>query len=156
MTEPVSDQLLRDFLAATDTACPVCGHGLRGVPEPRCPECGAPLRLGVVTTQTSPGPWVLAICSWTLALGFDSIVALFMTIGVAVARPPLSVGYPYIFAATFLTLSVASLIGLARVIRARPRWNAKPRRVQWRDAGFTFAGVAALHAIVGATILLNG
>ncbi len=157
MPEPDNDHAaLRDFLATHDATCPLCDHGLRSVPEPRCPECGAPLHLAVASVQTSPGPWLLAICSWTLALGFDSVVALFMTIGVVVARPPLSQGYPYIFVATFLTLSVASAIGLLRVIRARPRWNAKPRRAQWRDAGITFVSVAALHAAVGATILVSG
>jgi O-antigen/teichoic acid export membrane protein len=29
--------------AATDDLCPTCGYDVRGLPEPRCPECGARL-----------------------------------------------------------------------------------------------------------------
>ena len=37
-----SDQL-RAYLAVHDAPCPKCRHSLRGIPDPRCPECGLEL-----------------------------------------------------------------------------------------------------------------
>ena len=35
-----SDAAAADGAAADDLTCPVCEYSLRGLPEPRCPECG--------------------------------------------------------------------------------------------------------------------
>jgi len=144
------------YLAEHDAACPVCAYGLRGVPAPVCPECSAPLHLEVASAQSAPGPWLLALVSWALALGFDAVVGLLVTIGVLVARPPLSTIYPYVFVGTFLTLSAASAFGLTRVLGSRGRWSARPRRAQWQGAVITFVAVALVHAAVGAVLIING
>jgi len=144
------------FLAETDADCPACGYQLRGAPEPRCPECSAPLHLEIATTQSRPGAWLFALLAWSLALGFDGVVAVIFTTAVAVTRPPLVQLYPYIWVALFLTLSALSAIGLRRVYAARTRWLARPVPVQRRDAILTFAAVALAHAAVGLTILLVG
>lgn len=115
MPENPSDDLLLNFLAMYDAECPACGYGLRGVPEARCPECSAPLHLEVASVQSSPGPWLLAVCSWTLALGFDGVMALiFGVVGIAlvVSGTPVAAAFPYIFMGTFFVLTVASVIGL--------------------------------------------
>lgn len=157
MTENPGDDLLLSFLASCDVACPACGQGLRGVPEARCPECAAPLHLEVASVQTSPGPWLFAVCAWTLALGFDGVVALiFIVVNIALivtqTTPPAA--FPYIFLGTFLSLSAASAVGLHRVITTRTRWLARPRGTQWRDAIVTFVAVAIVHSLVGATFFL--
>jgi len=144
------------FLATSDARCPVCENGLRGIPAPVCPECAAPLHLEVASVQSAHGPWLLGLGAWTLALGFDSVMAVIFTVVIAVGRPPLSVIYPYALAGTFLTLSAASVIGVARVLRSRGRWSARRRRDQWRDAVITFVAVALVHAAVGATLIITG
>lgn len=156
MPDRSNDDLLREFLATHDASCPVCGYGLRGVPSPVCPECAAPLHLEIASVQGKTGPWLVALGAWTLSLGFDGVVALIMTIGVLISRPPLSQLYPYIWAGTFLTLTVGGVIGLHGVLGARGRWGIKPRRVQWRDAVVTIIAVGGVHLAVGVCIVIIG
>jgi len=149
------------YLADHDATCPVCDYGLRGVPAPTCPECAAPLHLEVASNQAisskaAPGPWLLALGAWTLALGFDGVMSLIFTTVIVVARPPLAVIYPYALAGTFITLSAATVVGISHVLRSRRRWSAKPRRAQWRDAAVSFIAVAAAHAAVGAALVIAG
>ena len=40
-----NDELVKIFLTDRDEPCAACGYNLRGVQEPRCPECGAAIRL---------------------------------------------------------------------------------------------------------------
>lgn len=49
--------LLPTFLAGRDVACPACGYNLRGLREPRCPECGEAiaLRVGLVEPRQAAG-----------------------------------------------------------------------------------------------------
>lgn len=42
---PLHDRMV-GALAHQDLSCERCGFSLRGLPEPTCPECGAPVRAG--------------------------------------------------------------------------------------------------------------
>jgi hypothetical protein len=62
--EPGEADLLRQYLAGRDAACPSCGYNLRGAVGDRCPECARPLVLGIVRH----GP--AAALTWFLLLAF--------------------------------------------------------------------------------------
>ncbi len=76
--------LLREFLSQRDAPCPGCGYNLRGLREPRCPECNQHLRVSVALVEPSLGLWLVAV----LGLGAVGAGALFMLLGVVI----LSVG----------------------------------------------------------------
>jgi hypothetical protein len=66
---PDTDDLIRSFLAERDFPCPGCACNLRGVGEPRCPECGRAIELTLTRPARSRGYlWfvLLALC-WVLA-----------------------------------------------------------------------------------------
>lgn len=149
-----ASELVIEYLSGHDAACPACGYGLRGIADPVCPECAAPLHIEIASIRSSAGPWLLALVSWTLALGFDGVVALIFTTALAVTRPPLSQAYPYIFASTFTVLTLGGAVGISRVLRTRSMWVTRPRRTQWQHAFLTFFLVAGMHAAVGLTIVL--
>lgn len=47
-SQPNDDARLIDFLRNRDAPCPSCGYNLRDLTATQCPECGAPLRLGLI------------------------------------------------------------------------------------------------------------
>ncbi len=143
--------LLLAFLADRDEPCPVCGYCLRALSAPRCPECGAPLELRVGSPQLRVGPWVLAIVSCALALGFDGVFATMMAVALAISPP----GFwrPYGVAAAVALLAVAMLCAMLAIIRRRTAWARWPRRRQWITSGALFVVVGALHALVGIVLI---
>ncbi len=164
MDEPPGDQAkpeaatwLIDWLAHHDAACPVCAYALRGLQADRCPECGCSLSLGVTSDQLAPGPWLVAIISFALALGFDGVIALFLSAAI-LFEPPRSPA-EFRTAATMLTgfylLGGACLLGVIAISRRRRHWNRMPRaRQRWVAAGI-FLTVGLVHAAFGAFIALT-
>lgn len=147
---------LADWLGRHDEPCPACGHNLRSVPSPACPECGAPLRLMVGSEQARLGPWLLALASFLLALGFDSVATLLLTIPAIVSLflpggPPM----PYFMVLGLMTALSAGTGAAAWATIARrrgwPRWS---RRTQWIVAGLIFAGVGVTHLAAGGLAVL--
>jgi hypothetical protein len=158
---PEPDSLLSTFLSARDAECPVCSYNLRGLKGGACPECNAELHLQVGSVNLHPGPWILAIVSFALALGFDGVVLLILTVGFTAALilegPPKSSGLawqPFVIYGTFLAITVASAIGLRFMVRRRRSWNRMPRQSQRRAAVLIFLGVGGLHAAVGGMLFL--
>lgn len=149
---PGRERLLREFLAANDAACPVCGYNLRGLLASTCPECNAPLALGVTSENLSIGPWVLAIVSFAMAAGFDGVVATVLAIAMIANPPPHWM--PYTMVGMFMGLAIASLAGVVRVVKKRKRWAFQTRRIQWRWALLCLGGVFMLHASIGITFVL--
>ncbi|QYK47242.1 MAG: hypothetical protein KF838_10675 [Phycisphaeraceae bacterium] len=145
-------RMLREFLASNDAACPVCGYNLRGLLHQACPECNAPLSLGVTSENLSIGPWVLAIVSFAMAAGFDGVVATVLTV-VMIANPP-PIWLPYAVVGMFMTLAIASLACVLRIVRLRRRWAFQTRRIQWRWALMCLGGVFTLHACIGIAFAL--
>lgn len=146
VVSPGSEHLL-GFVADRDEPCPVCAYSLRGLTEPRCPECGAPLTLHVGSPQLRVGPWALAIVSFALALGFDGVVSLMMIIGIALRPNPGWIAAGIV--SLFVVLSGSMATGLLVVARGRARWTRRPVARQWIHAGVIFVAVGLLHALIG-------
>jgi hypothetical protein len=73
---PSRTQMLLDFLAEHDAACPVCGYNVRGLTRPVCPECQHELELTVGAARPRLG-WLLA----AVAPGFFSgLAAVFLLV----------------------------------------------------------------------------
>ena len=148
---------LLSWVAARDAPCPVCGYNVRGVPEPRCPECAAPLRLHVWSENAGIGPWLLAIVSFSLAAGFDGVVTM-MLVSLCVIDPPPPQAWAW--AATllisFTTLTALCLGGVTLLAARRRRFWRLPRRRQWTAALVTFGAVGAFHAAFGGFLVIVG
>lgn len=135
------------FVAEWPAECPVCDYSLRGLTQPRCPECGAELELRVGSPRLHVGAWALAIVSFALALGFDGVVSLIMLIAIATSPniPWIALG----ICSLFLLLATSMATGLLVVARNRPRWTRRPTRTQWTHAIAVFLTVGMIHALIG-------
>jgi hypothetical protein len=140
------------YLAEHDAACPVCGYGIRGLSWALCPECGSELRLGVASPRLVPGPWLLAVVSFALALGFDGVVSTMMAVGILISGE--TAWEPIGLATAFVALSCGMLAGVLGVARSRAWWSRRTVGRQWGVALATFAGVGLAHVFVAAGIAL--
>lgn len=170
-TRPDADSqndLLFRFLATNDAYCEQCGYALRGLTEssldasqlPKCPECGVHLAMKVGILQPPFGSWVLALASFCLAAGFDSIVTGALTCSLIYnafigGRLP-----PFIQAAVvygvFLALTISSLTGIFLMIRKRERWFRMKPSTRWPRAWAIFVAVGLVHALWGLFLFLRG
>jgi hypothetical protein len=147
MNEP--PDFLARFLEGHDAPCPVCGYNLRGVALPRCPECDAPITLTVGSDHARPGPWLLAMLGFGMAIGFDSVVALLLTVPVVATGAESSAVMLFAF---MITLAALSAVGLRWVLLGRRVFQSRPRRDQWVRAWLCFAGVFFFHLAAGLTL----
>lgn len=135
------------FVAECPAVCPVCDYSLVGLAEPRCPECGAELRLQVGSPRLRVGPWALAMVSFALALGFDGVVSIMMILAIALSPNAGLIAFGIV--SIFLLLSGGMAAGLIAVARGQTKWTRRPIRNQWTIAGTIFVVVGGLHALVG-------
>jgi hypothetical protein len=153
-TDP-GDPLLLSYLAQNDAPCPVCDYNLRGLKTDHCPECAAKLHLRVGSENLTLGPWLAAVLSFGLAVGFDAVVTLIFSVMFTVSRfasppPPPYVTNQFIkVLSVFLTLTLTCGIAILILVRRRRRWMMLPRRAQWRYAAIIFASVFIAHLITG-------
>lgn len=149
------DEFLLSFIQQHEAACPVCAYALSGLETPKCPECGAGLELRVGTSTPRMGPWLLALISVALALGFDGVASLMMTIGLVNSPPPpasTQAWQVYLAYGTFTGLTLAGLVGVLLLLRLRRRvWKLQPSR-GWTLAVGLFIAIGVLHALVGLKI----
>jgi hypothetical protein len=149
------DPLLLSFLATHDAPCPVCDYNLRNLTTDTCPECSAQLHLRVGSENLTLGPWLGAVLSCALGVGFDAVMSLLFTVIFTVSRfanpPPVpAVTNQFIkVLSVFLTLTLSCTIAILFLVRRRRRWMMMPRRSQWRYAAIIFISVFILHLIVG-------
>lgn len=139
--------MLCAYLADHDAPCPICGYNLRGVTLGVCPECECPIELGVSSSSSFLGAWLLALLAFAMPLSFDLLVGLMMTVGVVMSGGENAEG-------VFLMVSLVTLtmvcVGMLWVLVARKRdWLRMSRRKQWRLAWMMFAGVFLVHLLVG-------
>ncbi|MCC6660530.1 MAG: hypothetical protein IT437_06550 [Phycisphaerales bacterium] len=150
---------LLSWLAGNDAPCPVCSYNLRGLKEPRCPECAAPLHLAVGSTHFVTGPWVLALVALSLAMGFDGVVLVLMTVGGTIgwiAEGPPPPGFLWVIGSIYAGFTVlASVCGLGvwLLLRGRRAWLSQTPRRQWRVAVGLFAGVGVVHLLYGLAVV---
>jgi len=144
------------FLADNDTPCPICRYNLRGLLTPRCPECAAPLHLAVASPNLHLGPFVLTIVSFSLAAGFDLVVAtmvgIMTSIHATMAASATWIG-PAILASVLGTAGLTCIGLVILLVKKRHRWNRLPLRHQWAAAVATFLIVGLSHAGLGAFLL---
>jgi len=112
-----------------------------------CPECECPIELGVSSSSSFLGAWLLALLAFAMPLSFDLLVGLMMTVGVVMSGGENAEG-------VFLMVSLVTLtmvcVGMLWVLVARKRdWLRMSRRRQWRVAWTMFAGVFLVHLLVG-------
>ncbi len=139
--------MLCAYLADHDAPCPICGYNLRGVTLGVCPECECPIELGVSSSSSFLGAWLLALLAFAMPLSFDLLVGLMMTVGVVMSGGENAEG-------VFLMVSLVTLtmvcVGMLWVLVARKRdWLRMSRRRQWRLAWTMFAAVFLVHLLVG-------
>lgn len=139
--------MLCAYLADHDAPCPICGYNLRGVTLGVCPECECPIELGVSSSSSFLGAWLLALLAFAMPLSFDLLVGLMMTVGVVMSGGENAEG-------VFLMVSLVTLtmvcVGMLWVLVARKRdWLRMSRRKQWRLAWTMFAAVFLVHLLVG-------
>ena len=146
------DRALLDWLSARDAACPVCDYGLRGIPEARCPECAAPLELAVASPRAVHAPWIFAVVSYSMAMGFDAVVATMISVVTVISGTYNQVG-PYVLFGGFFTAAALCGIGLLRTVRGRRRWLRRGVKEQWSKARLVFYIVGGAHGVAGALFI---
>jgi hypothetical protein len=117
-------QLLTNWLATRDCACPACGHNLRGLAEPSCPQCRTSLRLCVGVTEPYLLPWVATFVPVTVGAAAGLLLAgivipegKFATLYLSLANGPLDVPtLAWIFLLE-IPLAVVLLVSRRRFIR---------------------------------------
>ena len=141
---------LAEFLERHDAPCPVCSYNLRGVVLGHCPECRSPITLTVGSERAQPEPWLLAMLAFGMAIGFDSVVALLLTVPIVATRGEATSVVMFVY---MIALALLSGAGLRAVLRGRRAFQSRPLRDQWRRAWLCFAGVFFFHLFAGATLV---
>jgi hypothetical protein len=124
---------LVEYLRARDVTCPLCGYNLRGLEQPRCPECGRELVLSVGLTEPFLKAWI------TLAVALFLPAGIGLLFGVMVAFKGFPGDEPRIAAIILFFMAHVPLAGAA-VWWRRPFLKLSPR-AQWR---WSAAGTAFL------------
>lgn len=152
------DEMLRALLADDDAPCPACGYNLRGLTAGTCTECGAPLRVGVVSDHARLGPWIGAIVACSLAIGFDAVASLLMVVPLVLSivfggqgAPPIDY---FVMLGIMLVLGALSVAALVAVLRRRRAWHRNDRRTQWWLVAFLGGGLFVVHLGGGLMIVL--
>ncbi len=147
---PTDRQLLQDYLADREAACPVCRYNLRGLDGDHCPECGARIDLRVGSIDLRLGPWLACVLSIALPMGFTGILALLATIGAQQSVAWRSGDWVILGLCWFLTVAYA--VGLWLLSKRRGRFLRLPAAQQWRRAGLLAAVMVVL--LVGTVWLI--
>jgi hypothetical protein len=145
-TEPAdADDLLVAFLTNRTTPCPRCRFDLRDVREPRCPECGEPIRLQVGAARPLIWWFIVAIAPGIFSGIAASILAIPMTVSLVLGLPgniP-----PEIWFAE--SVGVVSVLLLAALLRWRWWFIARSPRRQISIA----VSIWGVHALATAFLI---
>lgn len=120
------EELLAEFLAERDVACPLCGYNLRSLTGDRRPECGHEVRLSVALKESALGPHVAALAAWCFGSGAGLLLS---TVGLFNASPQ------WWWSAGGVTLLIATLVnvtGLCLFMARRRdirRWRHEAQRL---------------------------
>lgn len=123
---PAPEVVLIDFLRIRDVPCPLCGYNLRGLQEPRCPECGRELTLSVGLTEPLLKAWIALAAALLLPAGIGMLFAwILVSEGFPRGRP---------FTTFCIFLVIAHIPAAAAAIYFRRRFLKLAPAVQWRWA----------------------
>jgi hypothetical protein len=150
------EPLLEPFLRGRNAACPACGYNLRDLAAGVCPECGAKLHLQVGSDQLNLAPWICGMLSPALAIGFDGVVTILMSIALVLEPPRGRAQLTVVLAIVggFAALAVSCGVLLAFVLARRRVWVRMRPAQQWRVAAAIFLGVFLVHAAFGGFLLI--
>lgn len=144
----VNEQILIDWLSDNDAECPGCKYNLRGLREPRCPECGKAIQLSITLVEQYLRAWITALVAACLPAGIG--VALVFEEAVAFNagdfRDILQMKAAEAF--LFLTPQLEILLTVILII-VRRRFLAMHRFIQWIVAcGLVAIDLALLLAVI--------
>ncbi|KAA0217281.1 MAG: hypothetical protein DYG94_01395 [Leptolyngbya sp. PLA3] len=147
--------VLARYLDGEHAPCPVCEYDLFKVNGSECPECGSPIQLGVVSPHACPGPWLLGVIAFALALGFDGVVLLLMFVPMLAQGVPAFSAAPQFWALYLMMwcLGGASATGLTLVLRRKRQWQSHPVKKQRRLGWMVFLGVGFGHALCAGSVV---
>ncbi len=142
MSEPPDDHdLLRQYLALRNEACPRCGYNLRQLTGNTCPECGDELRLKVGLVEPKLGAYLTALVSTAVGFGGSGFLTVLATI-------QLLNSYNLFRDRWVCAIPIMAVLCLIfGLILIRRRWfTAKPIQTQWAIAGSVFVLVFLAYA----------
>lgn len=147
--------VLERYLQDEHARCPVCEYDLFKTAGACCPECGSPIQLGVVSTHARPGPWLLAVISFALALGFDGVIVLLMFVPMIGQGVPAFSAAPQFWVLYLMMwmLTAVSATGLVIMLRSKRRWQTRRPKTQWRRAWAVFLSVGFGHAAIAGGVV---
>ena len=141
MTDPAGpaarDQVLKEFLAIHDVACPRCGYNLRASESARCPECSAALDLRVGSPDLRLVPWITAIVGTSIPAGFTAVFSVLTILtafidGFSTAGERNTVVFCWIVTAVLGTLIVAFARRRSAFLRNDDRGRVRTRPARFR------------------------
>lgn len=114
------ESFLIEYLADRDMACPGCRYNLRGLREPRCPECGADLVLRVSLAEPRLGVFIAMLVALSTGLGFNLFLLGWGLWAMAFQGfPDLRDLWSVAFFSAFLGAAVVALLRHRRWLRER-------------------------------------
>lgn len=112
-----ADGALRGFLAQRDVACPGCGYNLRGLTDPRCPECHQALSLQVGLVEPRLRAYLGAVIGLACGVGFSGLLLVYVAItllrrlgGAPIGELLLFAGVPFVVEGLCLLLLLRSRV----------------------------------------------
>lgn len=130
--DEAENRTLIAWLANRNVPCPGCGYNLRGLREPRCPECGSALALSVSIVDPYLKAWATAAAC---ACAMGGIGLLFVVLLVKEGWPGPPPGSPGALAMEIMIpISLAMIPISATLLSARRRFLRRDRGVQWTIA----------------------
>lgn len=70
-------ELLRNFLAGRDVACPHCEYNLRDLKGEVCPECGEKINLRIGLGEPRQGLLIAGLIGLSAGAGFNALVLIY-------------------------------------------------------------------------------
>ena len=140
----VERALLIAHLQERDTACPACGHNVRGIASPVCPECGTELAVSLCRARERIGPWLLGLVVSAAGLGFSGVMT-----GAGMIAAVRGIAWTSADARHLLALGAAaalSALTLTVLLRRRSRIANRPRSEQWCRAAVTCGWIAIVQS----------
>ncbi len=137
-----------EFVRTRSVPCPRCGYELRGLEQPKCPECGEPLVLKVGSPRSHFGWLILAMAPGCFS-GVAAVILFWPLVITITSQLGPKKGMPISVRCAVL-FGFLSAISLLQMYRSRGRILGWPTRHQ---AAFA-AGVWGVHLLAFVIVIL--